>query len=963
MNDPTPHHPEAGDPESVTPPTVNTSDEGVSAIDSPRTPTGTQASADDSPPQGGTVAFLSDARPLEPPPTVLTIPGYEILGVLGHGGMGVVYKAREVSLDRLVALKVVTAGAHASPEQLDRFRGEARLRHPHIVQVHAVGEHEGFPYLSLEYMDGGNLAQRIARQPQPPREAAQLIYMLARAMAFAHQHGIIHRDLKPANVLLQQRETTDHTHRPNDDTSEKQAPLTRTPTGSSYSSESSDSGFTYVPKIADFGLAKSLEDESGHTRTGSLMGTPGYMSPEQASGGGKHIGPGADLWALGVILYELLVGRPPFQGVTMMDTLEQVRTREPVPPTQLQPKVPSDLETICLKCLRKEPSQRYASAEALAEDLRRFLAGEPILARPVGSLERLTRWCRRNPRLAVLSSAVLLLLLTVAAGSTVFAVVLDARQRETERARQDAENNATLAHEHEQRADENARIAMDRQQLALNALRIVIDKVQNELKVVPGTTEARRDILESAMRVLRESLARTDRPGLADLGLASAHNIMGDILLEQGKRDEAIPHFNASHAILEQLYQANPNSDKAGGNYAVALWRQGDLALDTRNDVAEAIAQFRRALRLQEDSLTLPPEGRELTTAEIRRNIARSYHRLGQLTLRADPDNLAEAEEHFQKARDILEEVIPAENTADNHQRLSQVAFDLAVLSEKRKQPEKAQRAYDVCLAMRKKLVEDNPSNTRSKLDLVDLCGKVGDQALFRGDTETAMRYYREAIVPNEQLAKTGGQPGVRKLLGLNYYRLATAYLRRGDAAAADENYKKCLDVRTRLNNDIPNNTALQIDLMIAQARCGLHAEAAALAEKLCQRFPKNPNVLLQAACGFALSAPGVGRGKSDASLTTIERALRQHYIDSAVEALRQAKANGYKDVHNLRIEPDLDPIREDKEFQSLMREYGVPRVPKPRNEWDNGVCLRLCPRMNTVRNRRQARPVEPSLR
>src|SRR5262249_10203310 len=156
----------------------------------------------------------------------------------------------------------------------------------------------------------------------------------------------------------------------------------------------------------------------------------------------------------------------------------------------------------------------------------------------------------------------------------------------------------------------------------------------------------------------------------------------------------------------------------------------------------------------------------------------------------------------------------------DNHQRMSQISFDLAVLSEKRKQPEKAQRAYDVCLAMRKKLIEDNPSSSRFKLDLVDLCGKVGDQALFHGDTEAAQRYYAEAIAPNENLAKTGGQPGVRKLLGLNYYRLATAYLRRGNAAAADENYKKCLDVRTRLNSDIPNNTGLQIDLMVAQARC-----------------------------------------------------------------------------------------------------------------------------------------------
>jgi serine/threonine protein kinase len=932
MNDPTPHQPDTVDPALSSPLTVAGTGTDGPATDLPKPASGTEPKVEVSAPQPGTVVFQSDTpvgTELPPAPT-LTIPGYEILSVLGHGGMGVVYKAREVALDRLVALKVVTAGTHASAEQLDRFRGEARaearLRHPHIVQVHAVGEHQGCPYLSLEYMDGGNLAQRIARQPQPPREAAQLIYLLARAMAYAHQHGIIHRDLKPANILLQQRETTNHTNHTNKDNKDKQGSDTPTPIGSSsYSCDSCDSWFTYVPKIADFGLAKTLEDDSGHTRTGSLLGTPGYMSPEQAGGSGKGIGPATDLWALGIILYELLVGRPPFQGVTMMETLEQVRTREPVPPTQLQPKVPTDLETICLKCLRKEPNQRYGSAEALAEDLRRFLAGEPILARPVGSLERLTRWCRRNPRLAVLNAAVLLLLLTVAVGATVFAVVLDARQRETDRARQDAVDNATRAHEQEQRADENARIAQDRQQLALSALRVVIDKVQNELKTLPGTGEVRRDILESAMRVLRESVAGEDRSGLPDRGLASAHNIMGEILLEQGKRDEAIPHFNEAHAILEQLYQANPHNDKAAGNYAVALWRQGDLALELRNDVAEAIRLFRRALQLQEKSLTLAPQGRELTTAEIRRNIARSYHRLGQLALRADPDNLAEAEEYFQKARDLFEEVIPAENTPDNHRQLGQVAFDLAVLSEKKKQPEIAQRAYDLCLAMRKKLVEDSPSNTRYKLDVVDLCGKVGDQALFRGDTESALRYYRETIAPNEQLAKTNGQPGIRKLLGLNYYRLATAYLRRGDTATADEQYKKCLEVRTRLNKEIPNNTGLEIELMLAQARCGQHAEATAWVEKLRQKGPKNPEVLFQVACGYALSVPGVGRGKSDAALTTTERAVRQHYTDSAIAALRQAKANGYKDVHNLQIEPDLDPIREDKGFQTLMREYGLP--------------------------------------
>jgi tetratricopeptide (TPR) repeat protein len=830
---------------------------------------------EDSTPKGGGAG--AEAAPALCP----TIPGYEILQVLGHGGMGVVYKAREIALNRLVALKIVVAGVHASREQLLRFRAEAhaeaRLQHPNIVQIHAVGEHEGFPYLSLEYLDGGSLAQKIARQPQPPGEAARLIQALARAMAFAHGHGIIHRDLKPANILL-------------------------------------TSGA--APKIADFGLAKHLEDASGPTRTGSLLGTPTYMAPEQAEGHGSHVGPGVDIWALGVILYEMLVGRPPFQGVTMVDTLEQVKTREPVPPTQLQPKVPADLETICLKCLRKEPEQRYATAEALAEDLRRFLAGEPILARPVGALERCARWCRRNPRLAALSAAVLFLLLTVAVTSTVFALVLDARQRETEIART--------------RADESARTARDRYQLALDALRVVIDKVQKDLKAVPAATQARRDILEAAMTVLRESVARQDPSGLPERGLASAHMMMGDILWEQDKRAEAVEHYNQCHAILEALYRAAPDSDKAAGNFSASLGKQGDLALDWRNDAAEAKSLYQRALHIQQELLDHPPAERELRPDEVRRITANSHQRLGEIVLRSDPENLAEAEEHFRTARELLEAVVRDEGSTPNYQKLAEVSFKLGTVNEKMNRPEEALRAYDRCMAMRKKLVEANPGNLRCKLDLFDLCGKVGDQALFRGDTPSARRYYREAIVPNEELARTDKQPGVRKLLGLNYYRLATACLRLGESGASVEYFRKCLDVRAQLQKEIPNNVGLQIDLMLAQARCGRHAEAAAFAEKLRQNYPKNTNYLLQAACGYALSAPGVGADKSPAALTVEEQSRRQRYLDRAVEVLRQAKVNGYKDVKNLEVEPDLDPVRDHPGFLALMREYGA-RAPEPR--------------------------------
>jgi WD40 repeat protein len=330
-----------------------------------------------------------------------TIPGYELLGVLGRGGMGVVYKARQLSLNRLVALKMILGGAHAGTSELARFLAEAeaaaQLQHAHIVQVHEIGTVGSLPFVSLEYVHGGNLAQRLNGTPLQPREAAILIETLAHAVHFAHRHGIVHRDLKPGNILLAMSDIDDDA--------------------------SSDYGYRVsncVPKITDFGLAKRLGGPSSLTATGAMLGTPSYVAPEQAAGK-KDIGPAVDIYALGAILYECLTGRPPFQGPTQVDTVLQVLADEPVPPRRLQPGIARDLETICLKCLQKAPGRRYASAEALASDLAAFLGDRPIQARPVGRGERLWRWCRRNP---VVSS-----LLGVVAGCILVAGLLLNQER------------------------------------------------------------------------------------------------------------------------------------------------------------------------------------------------------------------------------------------------------------------------------------------------------------------------------------------------------------------------------------------------------------------------------------------------------------------------------------------------------------------------------------------------------
>lgn len=322
------------------------------------------------PPHGGltprrspTAATLRDARESSAAggAGLPAIPGYEVLSEVGEGGMGVVYKARQLGLNRVVALKMIRGGAHAGSAERERFKAEAeaaaRLHHPNVVQIYDVGEHAGQPFLSVEYVDGGNLAQQLAGGPLAARQAAELLAALAGAVQSAHGRGIIHRDLKPANVLL-------------------------------------DKGG--VAKVTDFGLAKRLDGGAGQTKTGAVLGTPSYMAPEQAEGRNREVGPATDVWALGAILYECLTGRPPFLGTSVLETLEQVKSQEPVPPRLLRPGVPRELETICLKCLQKQPGRRYDSAAALADDLGRYLGGEPIHARSYSVLERLARTLDRK---------------------------------------------------------------------------------------------------------------------------------------------------------------------------------------------------------------------------------------------------------------------------------------------------------------------------------------------------------------------------------------------------------------------------------------------------------------------------------------------------------------------------------------------------------------------------------------
>jgi len=871
-----------------------------------RATVGTSSSGD----RGGTLSFLLDP-PVEDSENTMPlgaearqaghprVAGFEVLEVLGAGGMGIVYKARQVRLDRFVALKMIRAGAGARPQDLARFEAEAlavaAIEHPNIIRIFEIGEHGGMPFCSLEYLAGGSLARKIGGKPQPVDEAARIGEILASAMEVAHQRGIIHRDLKPANVLLAADGTL---------------------------------------KITDFGLAKRLEGDSSQTRSGTILGTPSYMAPEQARGETHKVGPAADQYALGAILYELLTGRPPFQGTSVLDTLDQVRKREPVPPSQLQPKMPRDIETICLKCLQKEPARRYPDVSALAEDLRRFQAGKPIVARPVSQFERLWRWCLRNQRVAVLGAAVALLLILVAAVASMAAVTvshkndaLGAANVALKEANGRAEEKRLEAVQKQQIAEAAARAANDQNLSLVDAEVEMIQLLEGRLRHVPELQDVRGQVLDRAVknldgaaRVMTDLQHRDVRWDPNDeernlRSLARARQRMGELSLSLNRFGEAMEQFRLSDAIVAKLAATDPGDLKAQVRLARSRRQLGFVAVHRLGDTDGGRRYLRQAIEINRACLAKQPD-----SDTYKSELANSLGQLAAAELKLG--HLEQAREVYREEESVRESFSPQQaNHFESRRELAGLYEKLAELNLKMNDIDEGRRLYDLCAALREQVVAERRDFWPAVYDLARSYNNAAFLRYPRGrDPAAAREFHRKALaLIEERAAADPASLETRAVLAETLYYEATCAFHAGDASGAAAGYRRCLEIRRALVTE-PAAKMPKVDLMLALARCGEHAEAAKIAEALLATPPKDENLYFQTACGYALAA---GAAAGDAALV-------QRYTAAALDCLRKGRERGWADVVSLETDPDLEPIRTDLAFQALLGEFRRPAEKRP---------------------------------
>jgi hypothetical protein len=826
------------------------------------------------------------ARPAAPagPPAV---PGFEIEREIGRGGMGVVYLARQTGLNRPTALKMVLAGGHAGADERRRFLLEAEavaaVRHPGVVQVYAVGTAGDQPYLALEFCPGGSLSGRLAGTPLPPRAAAELVERVARAVEAAHAAGVVHRDLKPDNVLF----AADGT-----------------------------------PKVTDFGLARVAAADSRLTATGAVMGTPSYMAPEQADGS-KGIGPAADVWALGAILYECRSGRPPFRAATVLDTLRQVATADPVPPRQLQPGLPRDLDTVCLKCLQKDPRRRYASAAALADDLARFLRGEPVTARPVSGVERTWKAVRRRPAAAAVALAG-----AVAAVAVVGVVVWSNGRLATERdAARAAERDADEQRRAAEAEREAAAAARDRAErrlvVALDAVeRMLVRTAGERWARDPALQAERRAVLEDAVAVFRGFSAEDSKDPRVRRQTALAEGRVAAVYLALADYDRAGRAAAAAEATLADLAAADPADPGLARDLGMALIMSGHAHVlaarfeDARVRYTRAVAEARRAAGLA-------PDRDEYALA-----LVEALHALGHFHANAPNGTgliyYAEAVEHARR--------LAARPDPGYGPRLF-LAAGLLNLASRTGSAETAGEAEALLAGL-----AGQPPPSARWAELYDACRGMADLAraarlLIRaGDPAGALAAADAARARFDALLAVQPRSLPHQMYKLNALNLRADALRRlGRAAEAAATTRELLAYADAVAAGSPSlgwvrtmHAVRRSALLVERCREGPVADLdRAVAELLATTGPPGDTVRYNVACARAQAArfgsPAEREGRAAAAVADLEALARGGYFRVPANAALA------------RTDDDLDPLRGRADFRRFLAGLGRPVAPPPR--------------------------------
>jgi eukaryotic-like serine/threonine-protein kinase len=839
---------------------------------------------------------------------------FQVRRELGRGGYGVVFLAQDVRLGREVALKIPRADLLASEELRARFRQEARaaagLDHPNIVPVYEAGETGPVYYIASAYCPGITLADFLKgrTEPVPAHQIATLLAALADGVQHAHSRGVLHRDLKPANILLVSgRVVSGGEVDPDDSEIERTAPdksstINRSPLT------------THQPKITDFGLAKFLQDgtsgvSAGYvTQSGAIVGTPNYMAPEQARGQTKDITTATDIYALGVILYEMLTGRPPFQGATPLETLRQIESNEPVPPSRTRAKVPRDLETICLKCLRKAPQERYASAAALAEDLRRFLADEPIRARPIGVWEWLVKWARRRPERAALVGVIGVAVLSLLVGGLWYSARLTKALQTAEQRREEADRNFALA----------------RQAVEDYLAKVTENKRLTEADFHP----LRKELLQAALPFYERFVQQTesDPALLADQG--RAYERLGKVRHLLGELERALADYRQMQVVFAELTRLHPKNPTYRQGLGQAYNNLGDALAKLGHD-DDAERQHARALSVQEELAAEYP-----AVAEYRRDIGFSH--FSRAMALADVGRNDDAEREFRQSLTLHEQLardFPRE--PDYRRRLAWSHNNLAnhVLAPTGRYREAEQELREA-LTLKEQLVRDFPLDPEYRVSLANSHIALGNMFHRQRLHEKAEPEERAALGILEEVArKFPSVPDYRSRLAQCHDNEGSVLRDLGRHAEAMEQFQRGLGLYESLAASHPeiaehrwgiaNSRALSAWVLADQRK---YLQAAAELGRIDERGAGSGMARYNTACGWSLTLAAALR---DTRLSGSKREkLAEEYAARSLHWLIKAVEAGYfRDGANidwLRTDPNLTSLRSRPDFQQLLKELAT---------------------------------------